>query len=49
MSIARCNHIWIDGRSVAWIDQTNVKVIEIALEQLAHGASVEQIVDQRGG
>lgn len=49
MSIARCNHIWIDGRNVAWIDQTNVKVIEIALEQLAHGASVEQIVDQRGG
>ena len=49
MSIVSYSHIWIDGRSVAWIDQTNVKVIEIALERLAHGSSVEEIVDQHRG
>lgn len=31
------------------IDQTNVKVIEIALERLAHGSSVEDIVEQHRG
>lgn len=49
MSIVSSSHIWIDDRSIAWIDQTNVKVIEIALERLAHGSSVEEIVDQHCG
>lgn len=49
MSIVTASHIWIDEYSVAWIDQTNLKVIEIALERLAHGSSVEEIVDQHSG
>ena len=49
MSVVNSTHIWIDDRSVAWIDQTNLKVIEIALERLAHGSSVEEIVDQHKG
>ena len=49
MSTISSSHIWIDDRNCAWIDQTNVKVIEIALERLAHGSSVEEIVDQHGG
>jgi len=28
---------------VAWIDQTNVKVIEVVLDKLAHGWSPEEI------
>ena len=34
MSVVSINHIWLDERNVAWIDQTNMKVIEIALERL---------------
>ena len=49
MSIASINHIWLDSRNVAWIDQSNIKVIEIALERMAHGSSVEEIVEQHGG
>ena len=49
MSVVKSTHIWIDDRGTAWIDQTNFKVIEIALERLAHGSSVEEIVDQHKG
>jgi hypothetical protein len=30
-------HIRLDDRGVAWIDETRTKVIEIALDQIAHG------------
>ena len=36
-------HIWLDDRGVAWIDQTNIKVIEVAMDKLAHGWSPEEI------
>ena len=49
MPVVNSTHIWIDDRGVASIDQTNLKVIEIALERLAHGSSVEEIVDQHKG
>lgn len=49
MSTISRSHVWLDDRNVAWIDQTNLKVIEIALERLAHGSSVEEIVDQHDG
>ncbi len=49
MSVVNSTHIWIDDRGVASIDQTNLKVIEIALERLADGSSVEEIVDQHNG
>src|SRR5438876_7648224 len=36
-------HVWIapDGR--AWIDKTNVKVIEVVLDHLAYGWSPEEM------
>jgi uncharacterized protein (DUF433 family) len=34
---------------VAWIDDTNVKVIEVALERIAHGSSPEEIHGQHRG
>ena len=42
-------HIHLDQRGVAWIDDTNVKVIEIALEKIAHGFDAEEIHNQHEG
>ncbi len=36
-------HIWLDARGMAWIDDTNTKVMEVALDQLDHGWSPEEI------
>ena len=35
-------HIHLDKRGVAWIDDTNVKVIEVVLDKLAHESSPEE-------
>ena len=43
MSTVETAHIHLDDRSVAWIDDTNVKVIEVVLDKLAHGWSPEEI------
>ncbi|MEY2428133.1 MAG: hypothetical protein QOJ40_1018 [Verrucomicrobiota bacterium] len=43
MPIETAIHIWLDDRGVAWIDQTNVKVIEVVLDKLAHGSSPEEM------
>ncbi len=37
------SHIVLDDYGVAWIDDTNVKVIEVVLDKLAHGSSAEEI------
>jgi uncharacterized protein (DUF433 family) len=36
-------HVRLDERGVAWIDETKTKVIEVALDQIAHGWSAEEI------
>jgi len=36
-------HIRLDDRGLAWIDDTGTKVIEVALDQIAHGWSAEEI------
>jgi uncharacterized protein (DUF433 family) len=36
-------HIRLDARGSAWIDDTNTKVVEVALDHLAHGWSPEEI------
>jgi uncharacterized protein (DUF433 family) len=43
VSTVETAHIHIDEAGVAWIDDTNVKVIEIVLDRLAHGSSPEEI------
>lgn len=40
------SHVRLDERGVAWVDNTNVKVIEIALDKRAHGFSPEEIAYQ---
>jgi uncharacterized protein (DUF433 family) len=37
------NHIRLDDQGIAWIDQTRTKVIEVAMDHLAHGWSAEEI------
>ena len=37
------SHIQTDAHGTAWIDDTNVKVVEVVLDRLAHGWSPEEI------
>jgi len=43
MSTAIATHVWLDEKGVAWIDDTNVKVLEVAVDKLAHGSSPEEM------
>ena len=43
MSTTSSAHIFLDDRGVAWIADTNVKVIEVVLDKLAHGSSPEEM------
>ncbi len=43
MPAATIAHVRLDDRGVAWIDDTKTKVIEVALDQIAHGWSPEEI------
>jgi uncharacterized protein (DUF433 family) len=38
-------HVWLDQKGVAWVDDTNTKVREIALDVIAHGWSPKEIRD----
>jgi uncharacterized protein (DUF433 family) len=49
MSTVSSSHVHLDERGVAWIDDTNIKVVEVALEQIAHGSSPEEICEQHNG
>lgn len=40
------SHIWLDERGRAWIDDTNVKVIEVAAERVAYGWTAEEMHEQ---
>src|SRR5215831_10819714 len=43
MLAVETTHIYLDDRAVAWIDDTNVKVIEVVLDKIAYGMSPEEI------
>lgn len=43
------SHIHLDDRGVAWIDNTNIKVIEVAAKYVAHGDSPEEMCAQHWG
>jgi uncharacterized protein (DUF433 family) len=40
------SHIWLDERGRAWVDDTNTKVIEIVLDNVAQGLSPQEIHEQ---
>jgi uncharacterized protein (DUF433 family) len=39
-------HIFLDERGRAWVDDTNVKVIEVVLDKLSENWTVEEIREQ---
>jgi uncharacterized protein (DUF433 family) len=39
-------HIWQDEQGRSWIDDTNVKVMEVAMDHLAYGWSAEEMQRQ---
>ena len=43
MSTTALSHIRHDDQGTVWIDETNVKVIEVVLDRLAYGWSPEEI------
>lgn len=43
MIVATSNHIMLDDRGVAWIGDSNVKVLEVVRDKLAHGYSAEEM------
>ena len=43
MTVSTTAHVRLDDRGVAWIDDTNTKVVEVALDMIAHGWSPEEI------
>jgi uncharacterized protein (DUF433 family) len=43
MSTVAASHIRVDDKGVAWIHGTQVKVIELATDKLAHGWSPEEM------
>src|SRR5712692_1134039 len=49
MAMTTAPHIKRDERGVAWIDETNVKVIEVVVDRLAYGWSPEEIHFQHPG
>ncbi len=46
MATVVTTHIHLDERGRAWIDDTNVKVIEVVLDKLAHNSSPEEMHEQ---
>ena len=42
-------HILLDEQGRAWIDDTNVKVIEVVLDKLGYGFSPEEILAEYPG
>jgi uncharacterized protein (DUF433 family) len=36
-------HLWFDDRGRPWIDDTNIKVIEVVLDHTAYGWSADEI------
>ncbi|MBC8115226.1 MAG: hypothetical protein H7062_12650 [Candidatus Saccharimonas sp.] len=49
MTALLTSHIWLDDRGVAWIDNSNVKVIEVALDHLSDCPRAEEIYEAHGG
>ena len=43
MTTVMSGHVRLDASGVAWIDETNVKVIEVVLDRMAYGWSPEEI------
>jgi uncharacterized protein (DUF433 family) len=43
MQTVATSHIWLDEQGRAWIDDTKTKVLEVALDWIAHRSSPEEM------
>src|SRR5437016_9008017 len=43
MPAVTVTHIRLDENGVAWVGDTNIKVIEVAIDKIAHGSSPEEM------
>jgi uncharacterized protein (DUF433 family) len=43
MTLVQESHIRLDHEGVAWVDDTNVKVLQIVLDKLAHDSTAEEM------
>jgi len=43
MPVEVTSHVRTDDDGIAWIDETRIKVIEVALDHIAYGWSAEEI------
>jgi len=43
MPIETATHIWLDERGVAWIDRTNIKVIEVVMDNCSGAISPQRL------
>ncbi len=48
MTPVTTTHIWLDDRGRPWIDDTNLKVIEVVLDTIADKMTPEEIHDNYG-
>src|SRR5438552_1418339 len=48
MTPVTTTHIWLDDKGRPWIDDTNLKVIEVVLDIIADKMSPEEIHDNYG-
>ena len=46
MSLDVVTHIHLDEHGVAWIDDTRIKVIEVAIDKVAHNSTPEEMHEQ---
>ena len=46
MSALVTAHVHLDNAGVAWIDDSNIKVVEVVLDKLGHGQNSEEIQAQ---
>jgi len=49
MASAVASHIWLDERGIAWVDDTNVKVIELAMDYRAGMTNALDVVQAYEG
>lgn len=43
IAVEPVTHIRLDASGIAWIDATNVKVIEVAVDKLSHHCTAEEM------
>jgi uncharacterized protein (DUF433 family) len=49
MTVSQMPHVVLDERGRAWIDDTNIKVVEVVLDRTAFGWTPEEIEKQHDG